>query len=412
MSVDQGKNRVNEHAVMTDIFGDLPHVDAAQARLCARVLLRRPLVRSGGPDGELLPVMYRHRHILQRLFAVYLGYQLRVERRFARLHKTPDTGVGRGIIEFSPRSYVYLSLTLAALVEAGQQLLLSQLVSDIRGAAAEAGISVSDERIEMRALSLALRHLVDLGILEETEGTVVSVAHEHSAEALITVDMELLGLMAARLRFIDPRSQYITSPQAATVAQNVGIQSHRRLVEDPVLLYTDLAADEAKYLRAHQREESYWLDRYFGLQAETRSEGIAVIDPDGYLTDLPFPAGSTVTRMALLALEPLTGISARAAQGQCLVTERQLRDVCADLCDRYPKAWAKAERSNIDALASRVTDMLLKAGLAHRTGDRQVALSPAADRWQPQVEDKKATTKPSAGPDDEISLFDIEDGEY
>ena len=93
------------------------------------------------------------------------------------------------------------------------------------------------------------------------------MAHEHSAEALITVDMELLGLMAARLRFIDPRSQDIASPQAATVAQDVGIQSHRRLVEDPVLLYSDLAADEAEYLRAHQREESYWLDRYFGLQA-------------------------------------------------------------------------------------------------------------------------------------------------
>jgi hypothetical protein len=219
---------VNEHGAAADIFGDLPHVDAAQARLCARVLLRRPLVRSGGPDGELLPVMYRHRHVLQRLFAAYLGYQLRVERRFARLHKMPDAGTGRGISEFSSRSYVYLTLTLAALVETGRQLLLSQLVSDIRGAAAEAGISVSDERVELRELSLALRHLVDLGVLEETEGTVASVAHEHSAEALITVDMELLGLMAARLRFIDPRSQGITSPQGATVAQDAGIQSHRR----------------------------------------------------------------------------------------------------------------------------------------------------------------------------------------
>jgi uncharacterized protein (TIGR02678 family) len=402
---------VNEYAAATDIFGDLPHVDAARARLCARVLLRRPLVRSGGPDGELLPVMYRHRHVLQRLFAVYLGYQLHVERRFARLHKTPDAGTGRGISEFSSRSYAYLALTLAALVEAGRQLLLSQLVSDIRGAAAEAGIAVSDERVELRALSLALRHLVDLGVLEETEGTVVSVAHEHSAEALITVDMELLGLMAARLRFIDPRPQDITSPRAATVTQDVGILSHRRLVEDPVLLYSDLPADEAEYLRAHQREESYWLDRYFGLQAETRSEGIAVIDPDGYLTDLPFPAGSTVARMALLALEPLTGMSASSARGWYLVTERQVRDVCADLCDLYPRAWAKAESSNIDALASRVTDMLLKTGLACRAGDRQVALSPAANRWQPQVEDKSAATKPSAGPNDELSLFDIEDGE-
>jgi len=403
---------MNEHAAATDIFGDLSHVDAAQVRLCARVLLRRPLVRSGGPDGELLPVMYRHGHVLQRLFTVYLGYQLRVERRFARLHKVPDAGTGRGVSEFGPRSYVYLTLALAALVEAGRQLLLSQLVSDIRGAAAEADISVSDERVEMRALSLALRHLVDLGVVEETQGTVASVAHEHSAEALITVDTELLGLMAARLGFVDPRSQDIASPSAPTVAQDAGIQSRRRLVEDPVLLYSDLPADEAGYLRAHQQEEKYWLDRYFGLQAETRSEGIAVIDPDGYLTDLPFPAGSTVARMALLALEPLTGMSARTAQGWCLVTEHQIRDVCADLCDRYPKAWAKAERANVDGLASRVTDTLLQTGLARRVGDKQVALSPAADRWQPQVEDKRVAAKPSAGPDGEFSLFDVEDGEH
>lgn len=401
---------MNDHAAMTDAFGDLSHVDAAQARLCARVLLRRPLVWSGGPDGALLPAMYRHRHVLQRLFTMYLGYQLRVERRFARLRKVPNAGAGRGISEFSPRNYVYLMLALAALVEAGRQFLLSQLVADIRGAAAEAGISVSDERVEMRALSLALRHLVDLGVLEETEGTVASVAHEHSAQALITVDMELLGLMAARPGFIDSRPQDITSP-LASAAPDIGTQSRRRMVEDAVLLYSDLPADEAGYLRATQREETYWLDRYFGLQAETRSEGIAVIDPEGYLTDLPFPAGSTVARMALLALGPLMGMSARTAEGWCPVTEHQIRDVCADLCDRYPKAWAKAERSNIDALASRVTDMLLQAGLARRTGDRQVALSPAAGRWQPRAEDKKAATKSPAGTDNAVSLFDLEDGE-
>ena len=87
-----------------------------------------------GPDGQLLPLMYRHRHVLQALFSSYLGYPLLVERRFARLYKRLDGQAGRGISGFTPRAYVYLALTLAALVEAGRQVLLSQLVADVRGA--------------------------------------------------------------------------------------------------------------------------------------------------------------------------------------------------------------------------------------------------------------------------------------
>ena len=111
----------------TDVFGDLSHLDAAQARLCARVLLRRPLVRPGGPDGQLLPVIYRHRHVLQALFSGYRGYPLLAERRFARLYKRLDGQAGRGINGFTPRTYVYLTLTLAALVEACRQVLLYSL---------------------------------------------------------------------------------------------------------------------------------------------------------------------------------------------------------------------------------------------------------------------------------------------
>jgi hypothetical protein len=83
-------------------------------------------------------------------------------------------------------------------------------------------------------------------------------------------------------------------PTGVSTGLEVGLLARRRLVEDPAVLFRDLPEPEAAYLRAHQLDESYWLDRYFGLQVEARSEGIATVDPDGYLTDLPFPAESTV----------------------------------------------------------------------------------------------------------------------
>jgi uncharacterized protein (TIGR02678 family) len=398
-------SQVQQH----DVFSDLSHIDAAQARQCARVLVRRPLVRPDGPDGQLLPLMYRHRHVLQSLFSGYLGYPLLVERRFVRLYKRLDGHAGRGMSGFTPRTYVYLTLTLAALVDAGRQVLLSQLIADVRGAAAEAGITVSEELVELRALSSALRYLVDLGVLEEIEGTVASVTHGQSGEALITISLELLGLVMARTettRSPEPGSLSLPGPAASL---DDGVLARRRLVEDPVVLYCDLPAREAAYLRVHQRQEGFWLDRYFGLQTEVRSEGIAVIDPDGYLTDLPFPAGSTVARMALLALASLMEAAAPTAEGLRLVTTTQIRDACAGLCERYPAAWAKDEAANVERLATRVTDMLAQAGLARRTGDSTVLLSPAASRWQPQAGEKRASAESPAQAGSEFTLFD-EDG--
>jgi hypothetical protein len=395
-----------------DVFSDISHVDAAQARQCARVLLRRPLVRPDAPDGELLPVMYRLRHVLQGLFSSYLNYPLVVERRFARLYKRLEGQPGRGMNGFTPRTYVYLTLALAALVEVGRQVLLSQLVADVRGAAAEAGITVSEELVELRALSSALRHLVGLGVLEETEGTVASVADGRSGEALITINLELLGLVMARADLNGPPEPGNLSPKRPAASLDDGILARRRLVEDPVVLYCDLPARQADYLRVNQRLEGFWLDRYFGLQAEARSEGIAVIDPDGYLTDMPFPSGSTVARMALLALAPLMEAATPMTKGRYLVTDGQVRDTCASLREQYPAAWAKDEVSNMERLATRVTDMLAQVGLACPADNNKVLLSPAASRWEPQAEDKKARAESPAGRGVEPSLFEDDDEGY
>ena len=123
-----------------DVFDELSDIDAANVVRCARVLLRRPLLRTGGPDGDLLPLVHRYRAALTELFSSLLGYRLVVERRFARLYKAgPGPDPTRGESGMSPRGYAYLALTLAVLTGIGQQVLLSRLVADVRSAAVEAG---------------------------------------------------------------------------------------------------------------------------------------------------------------------------------------------------------------------------------------------------------------------------------
>lgn len=177
------------------------------------------------------------------------------------------------------------------------------------------------------------------------------------------------------------------------------------------MLYADLPADEAAYLRSHYRQESYWLDRYFGLQVEARAEGLVAIDPDDYLTDLPFPASSTVARMALLALEPLLAMSSPHEVDGChAVSTRQVRPVCAELARRYPSGWAKSDLANLDVLASKVAGLLLQVGIARRVSDEVFTLVPAAHRWQPDVAERSSAPEPVATDDaNELTLFGDEE---
>src|SRR5690606_37799395 len=57
------------------VLEGLDSIEAAQVRRCARVLLRRPLLRADGPEGEVLPAVRRYTARLPALFAGYLGYR-------------------------------------------------------------------------------------------------------------------------------------------------------------------------------------------------------------------------------------------------------------------------------------------------------------------------------------------------
>lgn len=399
----------------TDVLDQLGEVDQADVVRCVRVLLRRPMLRAGGPDGDLLPLVFRHRMSLRELFAGVLGYRLVVERHFARLYKTaPGTDPTRGEPTLTPLGYSYLALCLAVLTGIGQQTLLSRLVTDVRSAAAEAGVAVSDDLRDLRALTAALRHLVALGVISETEGTVTGLAGEAGAEALITVDTTLLGHVIA-----GPLEEANSPAELIELAARPGPRGlehtvRRRLVEDPVTHYADLPEEQERWLRKHARAESRLLERCFGLFTESRLEGIAVTDPEGYLTDIPFPGQSTVSRIALLALPTLLADAPPGADGWVPATAERVYEVCEGLVHDYPKAWSKQAEDTLPKLVEDVLELLRSLRLARPNPEGGWAISPSAHRWVPLPDDTpRETTEPVPEPEPEpgLSLFDKHEGD-
>ncbi|OLR90350.1 hypothetical protein BJP25_04240 [Actinokineospora bangkokensis] len=373
---------------MPSVLDDLSDIDAANVARCAKVLLRHPLLRVGGPDGDLLPLVYRHRVVLQEVFAALLGYRLVVERRFARLHKVgAGDDASRGEPSLTPRGYAYLCLTMAALTGVGRQVLLSRLVADVRSTAAEAGITLVDDLSDRRALTAALRHLIGLGVITETDGAI------GEAEALITIHTDLLGQLLGG-----------AGERAGATTEHV---VRRKLVENPVTLHADLTPEQADWLRRGQRRESELLERCFGLVTEVRAEGVAVTDPEEYLTDVVFPSTGTVARITLLALPDLLAVAHEPRRdGRVRIGTADLREVCGRLVEEYPAAWSRQATENADDLVDAVIDLLKRLGLLVEDG-AGLLLSPAAHRWLPRPDDTPAKPQaPEPPPEPGWSLFD------
>ncbi|MFB9909106.1 TIGR02678 family protein [Allokutzneria oryzae] len=394
---EQRRRPARGAAAAVAVLDGMSDIDAANVVRCARTLLRRPLLRVDSHDGDLLPLVFRHRAALQELFSSLLGYRLVVQRKFARLYKSgPGPQVTRGEQSLTPRGYAYLALSMAALIGVGRQVLLSRLVAEVRAAAAEAGIEVSDGLPDRRALTAALRHLVALGVITETEGSVAPWTGEAPSEALITVDTDLLGhLLAGPIGEVETPEQLVTaSASTGTVGGEQAVEHsvRRRLVEDPVVLHEDLPEAQATWLRRNHKRESLLLERCFGLVTEVRMEGVAVTDPEEYLTDLGFPGMGTVARVALLALPELLKQEyhedpedepEQRADGRTPVSRLKVREVCVNLVESYPSAWSKQATEDVDELVDGVLDLLAALSLAVQADEGTWLISPAAHRWLP-----------------------------
>jgi uncharacterized protein (TIGR02678 family) len=357
---------------------------AAERRAAARLLLAHPLVTGNGPHSDTFPLIRRHADWLAQRFQQVFGYRLLVEASYARLFKAglgpgsghrlerPSTGT-----PFTPRTYACLALALSVLVTAPEQLLLSQLVADLRAAAVDAGVEIDDtgRQAERRTLAAALRQLVDWGVLVETEGHVSAVAEERGSEALLTVDREI-----ARAVVAGPLAQSRHGADLVRRAADPGFGGprtyvRRRLIETPVVHLDDLTGAEREWLRTRQRRESEAFSELLGLEAEIRAEGIALVDPDDELTDLHLPGTGTVAQAALLLVERLVArlrpkdpghpaVGGRLVIG-VPVPDGLLAELIDELIEKYGRRsnWQRGLVEDPDGLLAAVLDLLVRMRL-------------------------------------------------
>lgn len=389
-------------------------IEVGQRVDAARQLLLQPLMPATEANRSTLRLIRRHQTELTRLFADGAGYRLHVDPNGARLFKS---GLGRDSSRplrrrsgtaFTPRAYALLALVLAALTRSKTQLLVDELVAQVRSTAVDAEIDLDLDGItDRRALNAALLALVDLGILVERDGDLDHWA-EKRTQSLLDVRRELLSLMvAAPLASATSAADLLDRAALPSAVGGARIAVRRRLLESPVLAVDDLTEEQSEWWRRNRNRESEWFRDHFGLDVELRAEGALAIDADDELTDEPFPGRGATRHLALLVLEALTqrirAVSAptKAWHGIPLETARA---AARDVVSQWAEVLRRDQREAPDAAVDEAFALLESMGLVRRTDDTTVIeVHAAAARYAPAP---VIVERSSTG---ELSLFDTPD---
>lgn len=379
-----------------------------------RALLATPLIGERG-SPETFDLIRRRREPIRQWFDYYCGWTLTVEPRlgYARLVKVraaadpsrPARRLRSGRAAFDRRRYVLLCVVAAELLTVPVTTI--GLLADRVGRASATDDLVTTFDVGVRAERIAfvdvLRLLESFGVLEAADGDPESFVDSATAKVLFRVDATLLLRMLAApvgpsqlavpaddvaLRFeelleaVSHEQRYGLSsgrhedtPSASDVQRNLWLRHSvfRRLVDDPVLYFGELTAEERAYLSSptgHQllRRSA----EQGGFVLEERAEGVLLVDVDGLSTDEKFPDdGSNAKVAALLLLDVLDEPR----------TVEYLQKATAKLLKRFPR-WAKTYRGKdgvrrltVDALA-----VLTGFGLV-RVDSEIVQPLPAAARY-------------------------------
>jgi uncharacterized protein (TIGR02678 family) len=389
---------------MTEALTDvLEAQQAEQRRRAVRTLLRHPLLTGKAKDRQAFTEVRRHAGWLGEWFARETGWTVQADHSLARLRKIPaeqrdgTRGAVLGKQPFSRRRYVLACLALAALERAESQVTLGWLVDRILGFArdddlAAAGITFTLQTREERAdVAAVARLLLETGVLSQVAGDEQAFVND-TGDALYDVDRAVLSVLLTARRgpstvtaaTLAERLEAITAEVVPDTedGRNRAIRHRlaRRLLDDPVLYHADLSEEERGYLDRQRGPLLKRLTEATGLIAETRAEGIALIDPTGEATDLGMPEEGTDGHATLLLAEFL---AERLRAGDCSpVPLNVLVGRMAALAAAHRGHWRKdatvagAERG----LAGQAVRRLAALGLVS-DGPQGVAPLPALARF-------------------------------
>ncbi|UXY32356.1 TIGR02678 family protein [Streptomyces sp. HUAS TT20] len=294
-------------------------LELADYQKAVRLVLRHPLITPVYPDRTALATVRRWAQQLRTDLMEVLGYRLITTADTARLRRAQDQldatrpALSRAGRPFDRRRYAYLALTLAALGRHGAQVALGELAD---------AVAADAVRIEGLGLDTARKHDRDAfvdAVTWPTDRPPPGPWIPCGAEALYDIDREVLTAVHQPTRVL----QHVTSVRAlldsaGALSLSEGRQARRRsaarrarraVLENPVAYYADAGPELTGQLRAPALAED--LSRLTGLAVERRSEGIALVDTSGRLSDLRFPGGGTVAQAALLLGARISEAAAR-----------------------------------------------------------------------------------------------------
>ncbi len=359
-----------------------------ERREALRVLLTEPFV---GADAPVFKLIRRHDAELTRRCTELLGYRLYVTPNFARLTKIPTDRMRRGVRvppggtsarersrddwpRLSDRGVVVLFLTLAALERGGAQTVIGELAENAAtaGSRLEPPITIDFElRSERMAFADGVELLCHWGVLQLMHGRRGTFANrvddQADDQALFTLDRRRLALVV-RDPFAALAAQtagdLVAEDEAATTEARSRQLRHRlarRLVEDPVVYIDELSEDERAYFLSQRGLLERRVEDWTGLTVERRAEGTATVEAGRELTDLPFPAGSSVKQLALLLCDWLAG--------EREATWPELRHAVRGLLAHHERHWNRSpdDADVVEAMLGQAATLLRELDLAQDT---------------------------------------------
>lgn len=383
----------------------LPPHQLPEFQRAARALLRSPLI-TAREKGDFRLVL-KWEGVLRNEFAQKLGYRLDVSRTAARLLRRPASltstrgaqlATGRSLSRWA---YVYLCLTLAALEQPGHQVLASELLTRITQLArGDARLHLdSTEYVQRRAFRDAVRYLEQIGVLTVRDGDVDLLVSDGQVLWDIDRDAAAMCMVASPslLRSVSTVDDFIAE---ATPSDSDGLSRrarhllNRRMIDQPLVVPTDLTPDEAELAWRNRRREADNITRLTGCEVELRREGLALIDhPHQPIGAAPFPGSTAVSHAALLWLTALLELAAPqgdhdhdgedASDAQFVVVHpaEAADDTWTAMLAEYATRLSQDAREQPDKFQSEVLALLQRFNLV-TASPRGVAVSAFANRYR------------------------------
>jgi uncharacterized protein (TIGR02678 family) len=371
-------------------------VETAEA---LRKLASRPWLVAGRDDDSLGKV--RRNLVLIREALGRLGWVLVVERDFVRLRKSaPVRRQAWSAQGPSPVQATWFFLLVAGAESAAPRVALSQLVVAARTAAAEAGLPVTQDISERRAIVRALKMLDDRGVVMQLDGDVEDFVENEDVPVLLAVHHTRLAHVIANFGSADPVSDPALWLEQVEREPDTARRMRRRLVDDTLVHVRDLNDSEADWLSRRVRgDDGAPLAAAFGLRVERRAEGAAFVVPADafrFLNELgstAFPAPGTIPHAALLLCEHAALVGALGSYdggigpGWRSLQEQSVKDYLAALAAQQTgrAGWRRELAEDPSRLAEEISMLLSSLDLlriqVEADGIRAWWFSPATGRW-------------------------------